>query len=54
MVRLGEERAWEPPAHCRMMTAASIRVKSPGGVRREMIGPEFRSVFAGDGGWGRG
>ena len=52
MVRLGEERAWKPPAHCRMMTAASIRVKSPGGVRREMIGPEFRSVFAGDGGCG--
>jgi hypothetical protein len=26
----------------------------PGAVRREMIGPEFRSVFAGDGGWGRG
>jgi len=54
MVRLGEEHVWEPPAHCRMMTAASIRVKSPGAVRREMIGPEFRSVFAGEGGWGRG
>jgi hypothetical protein len=25
-----------------MKTAASIRVKSPGAVRREMIGPKFR------------
>jgi hypothetical protein len=50
----GNERAREAPAHCRIMTAASIRVKSPGAVRREMMGPEFRSVFAGEGGWGRG